>query len=89
LFQALEASGVTLMADSQYSAATRVQVLLEYLHERDTELEEVAEMKRLKIEQCVQLCQLHNDANQVITHPSDPNCKLTRSCYLSCVLPKG
>ena len=53
------------MADSQYSAQTRVQVLLEFLHEREMDLEDLAEMKRVKLDQCVQLCQFQNDANQV------------------------
>lgn len=56
---------MSLMADSQYSAQTRVQVLLEFLHEREMDLEDLAEMKRVKLEQCVQLCQFQNDANQV------------------------
>jgi len=53
------------MADSQYSAQTRVQVLLEFLHEREMDLEDLAEMKRVKLDQCVQLCQFQNDSNQV------------------------
>ena len=53
------------MADSQYSAQTRVQELLEFLHERKMDLEDMAEMKRVKLDQCVQLCQFQNDANQV------------------------
>jgi triple functional domain protein len=56
---------MSVMADSQYSAQTRVQVLLEFLHEREMDLEDLAEMKRVKLEQCVQLCQFQNDANQV------------------------
>lgn len=56
---------MSLMADSQYSAQTRVQVLLEFLHEREMDLEDLAEMKRVKLDQCVQLCQFQNDANQV------------------------
>ncbi|XP_066996303.2 kalirin [Anabrus simplex] len=67
LAQAFENSGMSLMADSQYSAQTRVQVLLEFLHEREMDLEDLAEMKRVKLEQCVQLCQFQNDANQVIS----------------------
>lgn len=59
------------MADSQYSAQTRVQVLLEFLHEREMDLEDLAEMKRVKLEQCVQLCQFQNDANQVRIGISD------------------
>ncbi|XP_034255517.1 kalirin isoform X2 [Thrips palmi] len=67
LGQSLESSGLTLMADSQYSAATRVQVLLEFLHEREIDVDELAELKRVKLEQCVQLCQFNNDSNQVIS----------------------
>ncbi|XP_044733840.1 triple functional domain protein isoform X3 [Chrysoperla carnea] len=67
LAQVFENSGVCVMADSQYNAQTRVQVLLEFLHERQIDLEELAEMKRIKLEQCVQLGQFQNDANQVIS----------------------
>lgn len=63
--QVFETSGVSLMADSQYNAQTRVQVLLEFLHEREMDLEDLAEIKRVKLEQCVQLCQFRTDANQV------------------------
>lgn len=65
--QVFETSSISLMADSQYSAQTRVQVLLEFLHEREMDLEDLAEMKRVKLEQCVQLCQFQNDANQVVS----------------------
>ncbi|XP_024083955.1 triple functional domain protein isoform X2 [Cimex lectularius] len=67
LANVLESSGVGLMADSQYTAATRVQVLLEFLNEREMDLEDLAEVKRLKLEQCVQLYQFRNDANQVVS----------------------
>ncbi|XP_076313108.1 LOW QUALITY PROTEIN: triple functional domain protein-like [Tachypleus tridentatus] len=67
LCQVFETSGIRLMADSQYDAPTRVQVLLEYLHEREMDLEDLAEMKRVKLEQCVQLCQFENDASQVLS----------------------
>lgn len=53
------------MADSQYTAQTRVQVLLDFLHERNIQLENLAEVQRLKLEQCVQLNQFRIDANQV------------------------
>ncbi|XP_073973142.1 trio Rho guanine nucleotide exchange factor isoform X3 [Rhodnius prolixus] len=67
LAQVFETSGVSLMADAQYPAATRVQVLLEFLHEREMDLEDLAEIKRVKLEQCVQLCQFRADANQVVS----------------------
>ncbi|KAI4471044.1 rho guanine exchange factor-related [Holotrichia oblita] len=67
LIQVFESSGICVMADAQYNAQTRVQVLLEFLHDREMELEEYAEIKRVKLEQCIQLGQFQNDANQVIS----------------------
>ncbi|XP_065162622.1 triple functional domain protein isoform X5 [Atheta coriaria] len=67
LVQVFETSGICVMADAQYNAQTRVQVLLEFLHEREMDLEEMAELKRIKLEQCIQLGQFQNDANQVIS----------------------
>uniref|UniRef100_A0A0K8SZ08 CRAL-TRIO domain-containing protein n=2 Tax=Lygus hesperus TaxID=30085 RepID=A0A0K8SZ08_LYGHE len=67
LASVLESSGVSLMADAQYTAATRVTVLLEFLHEREMDLEDLAEVMRVKLEQCVQLCQYRVDANQVVS----------------------
>ncbi|KAJ8956997.1 hypothetical protein NQ318_012163 [Aromia moschata] len=67
LVQVFETSGICVMADAQYNAQTRVQVLLEFLHDREMDLEDLAEMKRVKLEQCIQLGQFQNDANQVIS----------------------
>lgn len=67
LIQVFENSGICVMADSQYNAQTRVQVLLEFLHEREMDLEELADVKRVKLEQCIQLGQFQNDSNQVIS----------------------
>ncbi|XP_045464356.1 kalirin isoform X2 [Harmonia axyridis] len=67
LIQVFENSGLCVMADAQYNAQTRVQVLLEFLHDREMDLEDMAEMKRVKLEQCIQLGQFQNDANQVIS----------------------
>jgi len=61
----LDKSGVGVMADSQYTAQTRVQVLLEFLHERHMDLVELSEIKRSRLDQAVQLCQFNNDASQV------------------------
>ncbi len=55
------------MSDSQYNGQTRVQVLLEYLQEREMDLEDLGQVRRIKLEQCIQLCQFETDANQVIT----------------------
>ena len=67
LIQVFENSGVCVMADSQYNAQTRVQVLHEFLREREMLLEELAEVKRVKLEQCIQLGRFQNEANQVIS----------------------
>jgi hypothetical protein len=53
------------MSDSQYNGQTRVQVLLEYLQEREMDLEDLGSVRRIKLEQCIQLCQFETDANQV------------------------
>ncbi|GAB6019934.1 hypothetical protein CHUAL_001465 [Chamberlinius hualienensis] len=66
LGQMIESSTVTLMADNECSATERVQVLLEFLHERELDLDDVAETKRAKLEHCIQLGQLEAEANQVI-----------------------
>lgn len=65
----LERSGVTLMASSQISGGTRVQVLLEYLADKELDAGEVAHLKRTKLQQLIQIHQLQSDANQVLTNP--------------------
>ncbi|XP_046401247.1 triple functional domain protein [Ischnura elegans] len=67
LAQLLENSSVRIMSDAQYSAQTRVQVLLEYLHEREMDVEDLAEVRRVRLEQCLQLCQFQADASQVVS----------------------
>lgn len=64
-----ETSGVQLMADTQYDAQSRIQALLEYLHEREMDLETIAETKRQRLEQCVQLKNFEIEARQVKVHP--------------------
>ncbi|XP_023330642.1 triple functional domain protein isoform X4 [Eurytemora carolleeae] len=66
LLQLFESSGINLMADSQYNGETRVQVLLEYLQERGVDMEELAAVRRLKLEQCVSLTTYQSDASQVM-----------------------
>ena len=57
--------GINIMSDSQVNGVTRVQMLLEYLQEREMDLEDLGSIRRIKLEQCVQLCQFESDANQV------------------------
>ncbi|XP_062526260.1 kalirin isoform X6 [Bombyx mori] len=48
-------------------AQGRVQLLLEFLHDRQLDLEELAEERRARFEQCVQLGQFQKDAAQVVS----------------------
>lgn len=63
--QLFENTGIQLMADSQYDAQTRIQLLLEYLHERELDLENLAENRRIRLEQCVQLRNFEFETRQV------------------------
>jgi len=65
MLKMLERSGVNLMASGQISAGTRVQVLLEYVGEKELDFVEVCDLKRIRLQQLIQKQQLQNDANQV------------------------
>ncbi|XP_051163454.1 triple functional domain protein isoform X3 [Leptopilina boulardi] len=65
LAQVLDQAGVCIMADGQHTAAARVQVLLEFLNEREMDAEDLAEMRRVRLEQTAQLVQLQADALHV------------------------
>lgn len=67
LNQLFEGCGIIIMADTTHTAPTRVTYLLEFLHDRELDLEDMAEAKRIKLEQTIQLCHFQNDANQVIS----------------------
>jgi triple functional domain protein len=67
LIQIIDNSTLTVMADSSHTAQTRVQYFLEFLHDRELDLEDLADNKRMKLEQALQLCHFQNDANQVIS----------------------
>jgi hypothetical protein len=55
------------MVDSEFDAQTRIQSMLEFIHQRKIELDEMAEQKRIRLHQCVQLRHLENEARQVST----------------------
>lgn len=65
LVQLFESAGFVAMADGTHMAQARIQYLLEFLLQLD--LEDLAELKRVKLEQAVQLCQFRVDAQQVIS----------------------
>ncbi len=71
------------MADSQYNGQSRVQVLLEYIQEREIDIEDLGTIRRIKLEQCIQLCQFESDANQVRSYGRERERKLRdMSCPL-------
>ncbi|XP_043215264.1 kalirin-like isoform X2 [Amphibalanus amphitrite] len=65
--QLLDQSSIQFMTDTSTTASERCAMLLAYVNDRQSELDQLAERRRLRLEQRVQLGQLEAEANQVMT----------------------
>lgn len=70
------------MADSEQTAVARLQMILEFLHERQMDLEDLSEIRRTRLEQTIQLCHFQSDANQVLTWMRNGESMLTASFHI-------
>ncbi|RWS15944.1 triple functional domain protein-like protein [Dinothrombium tinctorium] len=57
----------TSVSNHGITASERLQMILEFLHEREMDFEDISEMRRVRLEQCVQFCQFKSDATQVLS----------------------
>ncbi|XP_071942493.1 kalirin-like isoform X2 [Antedon mediterranea] len=66
LNQAFEANRVDMMSEREMTAQTRIQVLLELIHEEYQDVEKLGAIRRLLLDQCIHLRHFEFEAHQVL-----------------------
>lgn len=57
-------------------------MILEFVHEREMDMEDMAELRRTRLEQYCQFCQFQNDASQVLSWMRNGESMLSASFHI-------